>query len=860
MSWWLKLRRRKNLDRDLEDEIAFHCAMRARDEDAPRFGNQTQIQEEIRDMWALGILESLVADARYALRGMRRDLSFAVTAIVLLTLATGANTAMFIVLKKVILDPLPYADADRLVRIYDRNKARGSEFSVTAMNYQDWAVQAKSFESLAAYSGRGLSITEAGEPELVISMVVTPNLFSTLGVNPALGRDFRAEEIERGRDRVMILTHRLWLRKFGGDPGIIGRRLRVNAEAFEVVGVMPPGFYFPDQTYEAFVPLTLKGGDPAWTNRSAHYLRVVGRLRSPVAFDTARAEMDQIATHLEAAYPDTNAKLGVSMRPLKDTVVGDSKALVWSLYAAATVLLLIACANLAGLLVARSSARRAEFATRTALGASKWRLARQMLVEAGILSLVGGAAGLALAYAMIGRLRIAAEGSLPRLDELRLDPAIVAFSLALTALTGIAFGLGPVLSGSHLLETARGVAAQGLKMRTRQALVVVQVALSLVLLVGASLFLRSLSHLNHADRGYDAAKVVTFGFGLGTSEYESQVKLMSFATQLAAGLSDTAGVQAGFSTALPLSGQGWGNPIAVFGHTPLAGRIARIQCVSPGYMEALRMRLRAGRVISRTDDDRAPAVVVVDEVFARTFLSHATNPIGERIKIGDADSRNPWATVVGVVSASSQFSLVDAPEAHIFVPYLQLGSLAPIVGRGIYLVGRADSAATAAQTLKSAVLAVNPTVALRGPNLLSESVDTAMAPTRFRTALMIGFALLALMLSTVGLYGVIAFAVSQQRQEIGVRIALGARPGQIVSRVLASGMRLAAVGIALGLCCALLLASVLESQRLLFGVSSRDAASFGVVVLLLAAVTCMACLLPARRAAATDPMRALRES
>ena len=861
-TWWFKLRKRGSLEQDLEDEIAFHRAMRARDVDPPPFGDPLHVKDGIRDLWTLGWLDALVADVRYALRGLRRERAFAATAIALLALAIGANTTMFVVLKRAILDPLPFPEADRLVRIYDFHRERGLAFSVTALNYLDWAAESKTFERLAAYSGQGLTITGEGEPELVIALGVSPNLPQMLGIRPALGRDFRPEESTRGRDRVILLGDRLWRRKFGGDPSVVGRQVRINGAGYEVIGVLPAGLAFPDRTYEAFVPLALTGGDPEWMNRSRHHLRVVGRLRPSETLESARVEMEQIAGRLEAAYPDVNAKLGVQLRALKDTVVGDSRKLVLLLYGAATVLLLIACANLASLLVARSSARRLEFATRVALGASRARLAGQMLVEAGVLALAGGAAGLGLACLLIRGLRVAAVESLPRMHELQLDPAILAFSAGLTLVTAILFGLGPALFGARTPGNARGTAAHGIRRGLRQTLVVAQVSMSLVLLVGAGLFLRSLHNLRQADRGFDAESVVTMSFVLNADAYPSAGPMMAFAQQVQRGLSESPTLAAaGFSTSLPLSGQGWGNPVAVEGHAPVAGsksNIARIQCVSPGFLEALRMRVLVGRPIAVADDGRAPAVAVVDETFVDTFLGGAPDPLGLRIKIGDAGSPGPWLTVVGVLAASRQFSLEASPEAHVFLPYFQLGELAPVVGRGIYLAGRSSTPAEASRAMKSRVAALDPGIAVRGPDLLSERVDTALAPARFRTSLMIGFAALALLLASVGLYGVIAFSVAQRTQEIGVRMALGARGGQIASMVLASGARLSGLGIALGLCGALALSKVLDNGQLLFGVGARDGLTLAVVAGVLGLVSLVASLVPARRAAGIDPMRALR--
>jgi len=862
MKWWTKLRKRRTLDRDLDEEIAFHREMRAEDDKAPPFGNPTSIKESLHDMWTLGWVEAVLQDARYALRGMRRDKGFTITALFVLALAIGANTTMFMVLKRVILDPLPYPHADQLVRVYDFHKERGQAFSVTMLNYLDWAAQTKVFDSLAAYGGRGMTITGEGEPELFIGLGVSANFLTTLGVHPMIGRDFRGEENERGRDRVLILNHSFWQRKFGGNPAVVGRSVRVNGESYEIIGVTPEGFAFPDKSYEALTPLAFRGGDPAMNNRSAHFLRVIGRLSPSATIESARAEMERIASQLEAAYPDVNLKLGVQLRSLKETVVGDSRKLVFVLYGAATLLLLVACANLASLSVARSAARRAEFSIRAALGASRLRLIVQMIVEACMLSLGGGLLGLGLASALVQILRIKAPEVLPRLDEIRLDPAIPLFSIGVTLATGLLFGLGPILGMTRFFETTRGSGARGLRQRMRSVLVVVQVSMALVLLAGAGLFIRSLHNLGQVDLGFDSQGVATTNLVLGVNEYRTRERMLAFARQLDEGLASSPGLSAaGFSTSLPLSGQGWGNPISMEGVAqPPNGssNIARIQCVSPHYLEALKMPLRAGRYPSPTDDERALPVALVDEIFVRQYLNSGQSPIGRRVKIGQADSSQPWRTIVGVVAASRQFALEDAPEAHLFVPYLQLGDLAPIVGRGLYLAARSSQPATAIGIMKGQINSIDPALAVRESHLLAESVDSALSPWRFRTSLMTAFAGFALLLAAVGLYGVIAFAVAQQTQEIGVRIALGAQRVQITRAVLGSGARLGGAGIVIGVGCALALSQAMEKEELLFGVGSRDWLSLSVGAVVLGVVTLFASYVPARRAASVDPMRALR--
>jgi putative ABC transport system permease protein len=805
---------------------------------------------------------TVVGDARYAFRGLWRDKAFTLTALLLLALAIGANTATFTVLKRTILDPLPYPNADQLVRIYDYQKQRGMEFSVTASNYLDWAAQTKTFEQLAAFGGRGMALVGQGEPELFIGLGVSSNFLTTLGVRPILGRDFRPEENEQGRDRVLILSHALWQRKFGGDAAVVGRSFRVNGESYEIVGVAPQGFAFPDRSYEAFTPLVLKGGDPQWNNRSAHYLKVVGRLRASESLETASAEMTQVAAGLEQQYPDTNKDLGLRLHPLKERVVGESRPLVFLLYGAATLLLLVACANLASLLLARAATRQAEFSTRAALGASRSRLITQMMVESLILSVSGGLAGIGLAKVLLRLLPVIAPDALPRVEEIQLDFTVFAFSAATTVLTGLLFGLGPVAGLSRLMEMPRGRTSSGLKVRLRSALVVGQVAVSLVLLAGAGLFIRSLGNLSHVDAGFDVDGVVTMNFVLGANEYPTGDRMIQFARQFDERLKNTPGVpDAGFSTSLPLSGQGWGNPISVDKAEPVPSNrsnIARIQAVSPRYLQTLKTPLRLGRYLASADDGGAPPVVVVDELFARTFLGEKESPIGRRIKVGGADSSRPWLTVVGVVASSRQISLEGEPEPHIFLPYLQIQEIAPMVGRGIYVAGRSSAPEAAIGALKAQITEVNPNLALREAQPLSVRLGTALAPQRFRTGLLGGFAVLALLIASVGLYGVISFVVAQQSREIGLRIALGAQASEIAAMVVTRGAGLGVLGVLIGIGASLGLSRFLEQQNLLFGVGPRDAATLAAVSALLGAVVLAASYLPARRASLVEPMKALR--
>ncbi|HLJ48898.1 MAG TPA: ABC transporter permease [Bryobacteraceae bacterium] len=824
-------------------------------------GNIALLSEQTVDSWRYPFVDILVQDIRYALRGLRRDKAFSATAFLLLALAIGANTAVFTVVKRVLLDPLPYPESDRLVRIWSAHTQTGSAYSVSALDYQDWAAQSKSFDAIAAFGGRGMTITGEGEPELVIGLGVSANLFHTLGVQPMLGRDFRAAENADGTDRILILSYALWQRKFDGRPEVVGRTIHIDGQPLQVIGVMPPHFGFPDASYAAWRPLALKGGDPNWFNRSAHFLRVVGRLKPSVTMASATAEMSGIARQLERAYPGTNSQVGVQLRSLKEWMVGDSKALVFTLYGAVTLLLLIVCSNLAGLLIARAAARRAEFATRAALGATRLRLMGQMTVEAALLSLTGGSAGVALANALLSLAKARAAGALPRLDELALDPGVLLFSLALTLATSILFGVLPAAQLPRLVQTSRGTAARGLLRRVRPVLVGGQVALAAILLAGAGLFLRSLHNLSHVNLGFEPRDVLTANFVLAENSYPTSAKMFRFTRELDEYLASAPAVlAAGFSTTLPLSGQEWGNPIRVNGHPFPPGRsdIATIQCVSPGFLPALQSPLKLGRQLTDRDNAHAPLVLLVDDTFVAAFLPSGESPIGKMVRIGDSESNDPWRTIVGVVGSYRQSSLDGPLQPQMFLPYAQLGErTATMVGRGLYLALRTSAPAAAAGMLKAKIASLDQALAVRDIRPLTSSVDAALSSQSLRSSLIASFAGLALLLAGVGLYGVIAFAVAQRTQEIGVRMALGARPSQIAKLILADGARLGMIGIALGIGVTLSLSKVAE--HLLFGVSGHDLATLSTTAAILVIVTLLASYVPARRAAAIDPGRTIRE-
>jgi putative ABC transport system permease protein len=868
MNFWLKLRRRRNLEQDLEEELAFHQAMRSAEAGHAPSGNRLRIKEDLRGMWTFVWLELLLQDIRYGLRGLRRNKGFSLTAVLLLTLGIGANTAMFTIVKRVLLDPLPWPHSERLVRIWSTQKSSGALSPVTALDYLDFADQAKSFESLGAYTSTSVALNGEGQPELLVGSQVTANLFRTLGVRPMLGRDFRAEENDRGSARVIILSHGLWRRKFGGQSDVIGRVLQVNGESFQIIGVMAPGFSFPDATNEAWIPLVLKGGELRWINRFAHFLGVVGRLHAARSIASANAEIQGIAARLEQAYPQADQHQGARVRGMKESLIADSRTMLFTLYGAVTLLLLIVCSNLAALLLERAASRRAEFSVRTALGASRGRLFGQMTIETALLSLAGGAAGVGFAGVFLDLLKIRLPNTFPRLHEIGIDGEVLGFSLGLTLLTGLLFGIAPALQLPRAVQTPglslRGSGGSRMRRGMRSALVVLQISMAGVLLAGAGLFLRSLDNLSRVDPGFDPRGVISANVVLADKAYPSKERILGFVDQLDRQLSAAPGVQsAGISTSLPLAGHGWGNPVLIAGHPSPAGKPyqARIQVITPHFLETVHMGLKLGRGFTERDDARAPRVALVTETFARSFLPHGESPVGQRVQLGggsddDDDDPQPWLTIVGVVAPVRLSALDGPPDPVMFMPYAQLGEVAPMVGRGLYLAVRSQTNATAVGAIRGRVGSLDPSLAIRDAGPMDASIGAALAPQSLRTWLLSGFAALALILAGVGLYGVIAYAVTQRRQEIGVRMALGAQASQIGRLVVLDGARLALLGIALGLAGTVSLSRL--AGHLLFGVSGHDAITLSAAFAILVAVALLASYLPARRAAAIDPMQTLR--
>ncbi|HEX8115778.1 MAG TPA: ABC transporter permease, partial [Pyrinomonadaceae bacterium] len=753
------------------------------------------------------------------------------------------------------LQPLPYKDADRLVIVWEDNTKLGFPNDTPAVaNYIDWRDQSTVFEGMAALADLSINLTGAGEPERFDGKRVSANFFSLLGVEPLLGRGFLAEEDAPGANHVVVLSHGLWQRRFGSDKGLVGKSITLNGEGYTVVGVMPPGFKFMNEDVGMWVPVAFTPQQKA--NRGSHYLQVVARLKPGVTVEGAQAEMSTIATRLQQQYPEQNTDLGASVVPLHEEVVGKIKPALLVLLGAVGFVLLVACANVANLLLARAAARRREVAVRAALGASRWRIVRQLLAESVLLSGLAGALGLLLAVWGVELLVGLDPAGVQRAGEVTLDWRVLAFTLGLSVLTGILFGLAPALQASKadFVESLKegGRSGQGLaRSRMRSALVVGEVALTLVLLVGAGLLLKSFSRLLAVDPGLDPHNVLTLDVALPPAKYKEPQRIKDFYERLTQEAAALPGVQAaGLVSILPLAGDDSSNFVQIEGRAPLppgqAMRAGR-RNVSADYFRAIGIPVKRGRALAASDAEGAQPVLVINESLARSFFPDE-DPVGKRVRTGD---KSPWVEIVGVVGDVRHRGLDVDARPEMFFPHTQTPS------RRMTLVVRSsgDPAALAAP-LRERVRSIDRDQPVGNVKTMEEWVSESVASRRFTAALLGVFAAAAAALAALGLYGVVSYSVAQRTHEIGLRVALGARPRDVLRLVIGQGMTLTLVGTAVGVAAALALTRVITG--LLFGVGATDPAVFVAVPLLLLVVALLACYLPARRATKVDPMVALR--
>ena len=805
-------------------------------------------------------METLSKDIAYGARTLIKSPGFTAAAILALTLGIGANTAIFSVVNSVLLRPLPYSDPSRLVQLWEEKPSKGrNEIPASYPNFADWRDQNQVFEHVVAYADWTFNLTGTGEPERIRSSIVSPAFFSTLGIKPVRGRVFLTGEDERGKDLVAVISESLWQRRFGSDPNIVGRSINLDDKSFTVVGVIARGIQAPLQSDQIELWAPVSHGF-ALTNRFGHYLNVIARLKPGVTTQQAQTEMKTIASRLQQQYPESNKELGVRVVSLGEQIVGNSRTSLLVMLGAVVFVLLIGAANVANMLLARAAARQKEMAIRTALGAGRWRIVRQLLTESMLLSLISGILGLLVAIWGIDLLVALSPTDLPRVKEVTIDLRVLGFTLAVSVLTGILFGLLPALQASRpnlnerLKAGGRSATSGVFRQRLRGVLVVAEIALSLVLLVGAGLLIRSFLRLQSVNPGFNSTNVLTMQLDLSGPKYETGKQVIAFNQQLLERLKRLPDVQfASTRSFVPIASD------ASFAYLqfnvkgrqpdPSEAPVAFYNAVSPDYFQTMMIPQLKGRGFSDRDLRGSENVAIVNATLARRYFGE--DAIGQRISLEDNPKEEDWITIVGVVGDTKPRELHSQPVAELYMPYAQQ----PEPGMSLMIRYWSSSTGVAA-AVRNEVLALDKDQPVYSIRTLDSVLSESVAGPRFRTLLLGAFACVALILAGVGIYGVIAYGVSQRTQEIGIRMALGARATDVLKLVLKHGMKLILIGVAIGLAGAFALTRLLTT--LLFGVTPTDAATFVTVSVGLIIVALFACFIPARRATKVDPLVALR--
>ena len=805
-------------------------------------------------------METLWQDLRFGFRLLLSKPGFALIAIVSLAFGIGANTAIFSLVDAVLLRPLPFREPERLVMVWeDATKIGFPRNTPAPANYADWKSQNQVFEDMAALSWTSFNLTNEGEPERVPAQGVTANFFPLLGIKPELGRAFSQEEDQPGRNMVVLVSHGVWQRRFGGDPALVGREILLDGQKRTVLGVIPPEFQFLAKDTGLWVPIAFSGEQLA--NRNSHYLTVVARLKPGVTIAQAGADIAGISQRLRRDYPQQNFGLGSVVISLREQLAGDVRLALIVLLVAVGFVLLIACANIANLLLSRGAARHREIAVRAALGAGRTRIVRQLLTESVLLAGAGGVAGLLFAWLSFSFLRQIIPDSMALNATVGIDTRVFGFTLLLSLLTGILFGLAPALQAAKVdlneaLKLSGGRTGTGAgHRRMRGALIVTEVALALVLLVGAGLLIQTFVRLRTLDIGLNPENVLTLGTTLPLSKYGELAKRAAFYQQVLERVRALPGVvSAGYTTAVPLTWKGGTNGFTVEGREPGPGQDANSRQVSPGYMETIGIKLREGRYLNDQDDSQAQPVAIINATMARQFWQ-GENALGRRFKLGGVDSQRPWLTIVGIVGDVKEMGLEAPAKAEMFFPYQQLGGTLWNIPRDLIVRTTGDPVGVV-PALRQAIWSVDSAQPISNIRTMDEILAEEVAQRRVGMTLLAAFAALALLLASLGIYGVISYAVTQRTQEIGIRMALGASRRDVLRLVMTDGLRLAATGVAIGLGTAFALTRLMTG--LLFGVTASDPRTLAGVTVLLTAVALFACYVPARRATKVDPMIALR--
>jgi predicted permease len=825
-------------------------------------------------------MNGFIQDLRFATRAFALNPGFTAAAVLSIAIGVGANSSIFSVASALLLRPLPYTDASRLAILWNRSPGLGiAEDWFSTAQYFDIRHGHRGFEDVAIAIGGNYNLTGDGEPERIGTVRVSANLLPMLGARPALGRLFTPEEDVTGGAGVAVLNHGTWMRRYGGDPKVVGRSITLNGQPFQVVGVLPASFSLPREVLptlggaeNAEVLLHLPLAADAATVRNREDYNIVGKLKPGVGFAEAQAEMDAITTRLRREHPDfypANGGLTFDIVPLQEQVVGDVRRSLLILIAAVGFVLLVACANVANLQLSRALSRQKEIAVRAALGASRARIVRQLLTESVLLAVAGGALGLVLAAWSLEGIRALGARSVPRLGEIAVNGEVLLFTLAVSVVSGIVFGLMPALRvcgldlHDNLKDASRGSAgasalwsAPGRGQNGRQLLVVAELALSVMLLIGAGLLIRSFAQLQQVPAGFNPAKLLTLELTMTGAKYNEPPAVLETYKQLWARLEGLPGaVAAGGVSALPLSQMfAWG-PITVEGRPRVPGEAfinVDQRIVAGDYFRAMEIPLLLGRLFADEDTRTQPRVVVIDDAMAQQLWPNEP-AIGKRIRLGgiDAQASAPWLTVIGIVGRVKQYTLDGESRIAMYSPQTQ------VIGRGMNVVLRTvgDPAALTA-AVRGEIRALDPDLPIYNVRTMAQRVDESLARRRFSMLLLTLFAALALGLAAIGIYGVIAYLVAQGTRELGIRMALGATPRGILLMIVRHGLAVALVGVGIGLAGAFALTRFMSSQ--LFGVAAVDPVTFVAVSLLLTGVAVAASYVPARRAAAIDPMVSLR--
>ena len=879
MSWITRLRgmfRRERLDQDLDEELRAHLEMRAADnlaagmspeqarqEAQKRFGNTALLKEDTREVDIVGWLEEAARDFRHALRMLLRNPGFTVVAVLTLALGIGANTAIFSVINSVLLHPLPYHDPDNLVMVWESNSQhRNPHNTVSPPNFLDWQSRNTVFSSMAFVFDERDNLTGNGEPQEVVVQDVSASFFSLLGVDPIIGPGFTPENGQPGHANVVILSYGLWKERFAGDPAVVGKSILLNGHPETVVGVAPQNFnwFIKDGSLTGAKP---QMWSPFVFPQSFHDHKQIGRFMTVVARLHPGATHSQAKTQMKQEYSDFNGHWGVNVVPLRQQISGDLRPALLVLFGAVAFVLLIACANVSSLLLARAASREREMAIRTAIGASRWRIARQLLMESLLLALIGGGIGVALAVWGTNALLAASPRNLLDLRFVSMDLHVLTFALAATLLAGLLFGFLPSYISAHsrisetLKEGGRGSSSANRRAFARNAFVVAQLGLALVLLTGSGLLIRSFVRLIGVDPGFDTGHLLTFKIALPRSKYGTDPLRMAFFQQLLARISAVPGVRsASMESFPPLTGLGAATGVHVLSQPSLALSdlpVANVGVVGPDYFATMSIPLRVGRLFNAQELAEEKHVTIINQAFADKYL-HGVNPLGQKAAIymkSFAENEIQPSEIIGVVGDVHQIGLDTSPEPTVYWPHPEL-----VMSRMTILVRTSNDPLAMVSAARNELQQIDPELPMAAVAPMDQLLADSLSRSRFTMLLLGIFAAVALVLAAVGIYGLIAYSVTQRTQELGIRIALGAQRRDVLRLVLGQGTRLTLLGVTVGVLAGLGFARLLST--LLFGVSATDPLTFACVAALLGLVGLAACYIPARRATRVDPIVALR--